>query len=57
MRRIVDASTEAHMLDLLVYRQSAKVEGAGQGRHRYMIAGRSCLAGDVFGRYDLKTRL
>jgi carboxynorspermidine decarboxylase len=22
-----------------------------------MIAGRSCLAGDVFGRYSLKTRL
>jgi carboxynorspermidine decarboxylase len=54
---IVDASTEAHMLDLLVYRQSAKIEGAGRGRHRYMIAGRSCLAGDVFGAYRFNRKL
>ncbi len=48
---IVDASTEAHMPDLLVYRQPAKVTDGGRGRHRYMIAGRSCLAGDIFGTY------
>jgi len=48
---IVDASTEAHMPDLLIYRQSARIEGTGRGRHRYVIAGRSCLAGDVFGTY------
>ncbi len=46
---IVDSSVEAHMLDLLVYRESAEIEGAGEGRHRYTIAGRSCLAGDLFG--------
>jgi len=54
---IVDASTEAHMLDLLVYRQSAKVKEAGRGRYRYMVAGRSCLAGDVFGTYRFPRRL
>ncbi len=56
---VVDASTEAHMLDLLIYRQSAKIAGTGRGRHRYMIAGRSCLAGDVFGtcRFDKKLRV
>jgi len=54
---VVDASTEAHMLDLLVYRQPAKVKGAGRGRHRYIIAGRSCLAGDVFGTYRFSRRL
>ncbi|MDO9543260.1 MAG: carboxynorspermidine decarboxylase [Kiritimatiellia bacterium] len=54
---IVDASTEAHMLDHLVYRTSAKIAYPGQGRFKYIIAGRSCLAGDVFGQYRLKTRL
>jgi len=54
---IVDASTEAHMLDHLIYRTSAKIASPGPGRHRVMIAGRSCLAGDVFGQYSLKTRL
>ncbi len=54
---IVDASTEAHMLDLLVYRQPAKIMDAGRGQYRYMIAGRSCLAGDVFGTYRFSRRL
>jgi carboxynorspermidine decarboxylase len=54
---VVDASTEAHMLDLLVYRTSAKIKASGQGRFTYMIAGRSCLAGDVFGTYRFRSRL
>ncbi|MFH1477281.1 MAG: carboxynorspermidine decarboxylase [Verrucomicrobiota bacterium] len=54
---IVDASIEAHMLDHLVYRTSPKIASPGQGRFEVMIAGRSCLAGDVFGQYRLKTRL
>jgi len=54
---IVDASTEAHMLDLLIYRQPAKVEASGRGGRRFMIAGRSCLAGDVFGTFDFKKPL
>ncbi|MDD5677747.1 MAG: carboxynorspermidine decarboxylase [Kiritimatiellae bacterium] len=54
---IVDASTEAHMLDHLVYRTSAKIASPGPGRCKVVIAGRSCLAGDVFGQYSLKTRL
>jgi len=54
---IVDASTEAHMLDLLVYRTPAKIAGAGKGRYHCMIAGRSCLAGDVFGTYRFRSRL
>jgi carboxynorspermidine decarboxylase len=47
---VVDSSVEAHMLDLLIYRQNAKV-APDRGKHRYQIAGKSCLAGDVFGRY------
>ena len=54
---IVDASIEAHMLDLLIYRLPAKIEQSGRGRHRYIIAGRSCLAGDVFGTYRFSSRL
>ena len=46
---IVDSSVEAHMLDLLIYRENAEIEGAGEGRYCYTIAGKSCLAGDLFG--------
>lgn len=72
---IVDASIEAHMLDLLVYGINAKIESKNNGRFtplekinlngkrnslrgvKYMIAGRSCLAGDIFGTYRFKSRL
>jgi len=48
---IVDAGVEPHMLDLLVYRMDARVDSPERGPHRYMVAGRTCLAGDVFGTY------
>ena len=50
---VVDASTEAHMLDLLVYRETAPL-GTATGTHEYMICGKTCLAGDIFGegRFD-----
>ncbi len=54
---VVDASIEAHMLDLLVYRETAKIKDNARGRFKYIIAGRSCLAGDVFGSYGFKHRL
>lgn len=54
---IVDASVEGHMLDLLIYRLSAKIEAGDAGNHKYMVAGRSCLAGDVFGTFNFKDRL
>lgn len=49
---IVDSSIEAHMLDLLIYREPAKLPQAGD--HAYQIAGKTCLAGDIFGeaRFD-----
>ena len=46
---VVDSSVEAHMLDLLIYRQPARMET--DGPHRWMICGKSCLAGDVFGEF------
>ena len=45
---VVDASTEAHMLDLLIYRETAAL-GSDEGDHHYMICGKTCLAGDIFG--------
>lgn len=72
---VVDASVEAHMLDLLVYGTHAKIKNIGPGRFtplekgrldrkrnsltgfKYMIAGRSCLAGDIFGTYGFRSRL
>jgi carboxynorspermidine decarboxylase len=47
---IVDSSIEAHMLDLLIYRESAHIE-PNVGPHTYMICGKSCLAGDIFGEF------
>jgi len=59
---VVDASIEAHMLDLLTYQGRARVTLAPESNpekrngnvssveeHPYMICGNSCLAGDIFG--------
>ncbi|MBE9637084.1 carboxynorspermidine decarboxylase [Salipiger mangrovisoli] len=46
---IVDSSIEAHMLDLLIYRESAKMNESGD--QPWMICGKSCLAGDIFGEF------
>ena len=56
---IVDAGVEPHMLDMLVYDIEAKLEAdrpSGDG-YRYTIAGRTCLAGDVFGTYQFSEPL
>lgn len=53
---IVDASTEAHMLDLLIYQTPAKMD-LKTGPHEYIIAGKSCLAGDIFGTYKFANKL
>ncbi|HEY9573301.1 MAG TPA: carboxynorspermidine decarboxylase [Pusillimonas sp.] len=45
---VVDSSTEAHMLDLLIYRETAPM-GEPDGDHHYMVCGKTCLAGDIFG--------
>ncbi|MBW4963536.1 carboxynorspermidine decarboxylase [Sulfitobacter sp. CW3] len=47
---IVDSSIEAHMLDLLIYREPAKI-APNVGEHEWMICGKSCLAGDIFGEF------
>jgi carboxynorspermidine decarboxylase len=47
---VVDSSIEAHLLDLLIYRLNAKMEPC-TGEYTYMVCGKSCLAGDIFGEY------
>ena len=55
---VVDASLEAHMLDHLIYGTSPpRRRAAGRGRTQVTIAGRTCLAGDVFGEYRLAAPL
>src|SRR5262249_52685311 len=51
---VVDASIEAHMLDHLIYGTHPRVSTPGGGPHAVTIAGRSCLAGDVFGEFSLE---
>lgn len=54
---IVDAAVETHMLDLLIYHTDAKMDPAPTGPHPFMVAGRTCLAGDVFGTYSFPEKL
>jgi len=54
---IVDSSLEAHMLDHLIYQTNPKLNAPAAGTHEVMIAGKTCLAGDVFGTYQLEKPL
>ncbi|HCE45791.1 MAG TPA: carboxynorspermidine decarboxylase [Lentisphaeria bacterium] len=54
---IIDASLEAHTLDHLIYRTTPRLSSPVPGPHKFMVAGRSCLAGDVFGTHKLKRPL
>jgi carboxynorspermidine decarboxylase len=53
---IIDASIESHMLDLLTYDVTPKINFS-HGKYEYVIAGRSCLAGDIFGTYRIDKKL
>ncbi|WP_019673344.1 carboxynorspermidine decarboxylase [Psychrobacter lutiphocae] len=59
---VVDASIEAHMLDLLIYRETAPLVQVNDHNchitsqetdNSTIIYGKSCLAGDIFGEYEL----
>lgn len=69
---VVDTSIEAHMLDLLIYRESAPIasingefmaiapvnkDQVDDAIDNTIIYGRSCLAGDIFGEYALPSNL
>jgi carboxynorspermidine decarboxylase len=53
---IVDSSIEAHMLDLLTYRETAEI-APNTGPHTYLVCGNSCLAGDIFGEFRFERPL
>lgn len=52
---IVDSSIESHMLDLLTYGLNAKYDNRGE--FKYLICGKSCLAGDIFGEFYFEKKL
>ena len=57
---IVDAAANVHMPDLISYHENAKMdlsEGDSGTTHEYQIAGRTCLAGDIFGTYKFPDTL
>lgn len=54
---IVDAAVEPHLPDHLIYGTSPRLNAPGPGTHRTQIAGRTCLAGDVFGEYSVAAPL
>ncbi|QAX81839.1 carboxynorspermidine decarboxylase [Candidatus Pseudomonas adelgestsugas] len=53
---VVDSSIEAHLPDLLIYRLNA-VLAQSKGKYTYMVCGKSCLAGDIFGEYQFNCPL
>ncbi|SPX85167.1 carboxynorspermidine decarboxylase [Moraxella ovis] len=59
---VVDVATESHMLDLLIYGQSANLQSINgkdinlaphTSDDSTIIYGKTCLAGDIFGEYRL----
>ena len=54
---MVDSSIEAHMLDLLIYRETRQDRQPNAGAHPYMVCGKSCLAGDIFGEFRFREPL
>ena len=53
---VVNSSTEAHMPELLLYTFNARIY-PNMGDYNYIIAGNSCLAGDIFGEYKFPNKL
>ena len=45
------------MLDHLIYRTNPRISFPDSGLHPIIIAGRTCLAGDLFGSYELNSKL
>ncbi len=51
-------TTVSHMPDVFSYQRRPAVLGARDGaRHEYLLAGASCLAGDLFGTYAFEAPL
>lgn len=46
---IVDSSIEVYMFDLLIYCESVKMNESGD--YEWMVCGKFCLVGDIFGEF------
>ena len=44
------------MLDLLIYREPARI-APDEGPESWLVAGKSCLAGDIFGEFRFRAPL
>ncbi|STX28521.1 Lysine/ornithine decarboxylase [Legionella beliardensis] len=53
---ILDCSADAHMPEILSFPIPAQVE-PNEGPYTYILAGNSCLAGDIFGEFNFKEEL
>ena len=57
---ILDASASCHMPDVLEVPYTPRIIGAGasgEKRHDYILGGKTCMTGDVIGRYSFDTPL
>lgn len=48
---VVDGAVETHLLDVLIYQGHAKMEDEPSDGLSVQVAGKTCLAGDVFGTF------
>lgn len=57
---ILDASASTHMPDVLEVPYRPEIVGAGEPgefAHTYKLGGKTCMTGDVFGKYSFETPL
>lgn len=57
---ILDASASTHMPDVLEVPYRPEIVGAGEPgefAHTYTLGGKTCMTGDVFGKYSFETPL
>ena len=55
---ILDTSAEAHMSDTIIMPYKADVRHTNDKyEHKYILAGNTCLAGDIMGTYNFKNKL
>ena len=55
---MLDTSAEAHMSDTIIMPYKADVRHTNDAyEHKYILAGNTCLAGDIMGTYNFKNKL
>ncbi len=54
---VVDSSMVNHLLDRFIHKDQVRLGYPLPGNHEYIIAGKSCLCGEVFGTYSINQQL